>query len=126
MTALVSINGHAIPDPSVYNATTATVVDSGRNAEGRMIGAVVRDSMAKIECTWKYLPAGKWAEILRLFNVSLGGSFINSVTFYNQDTADWETREMYVSDKTAGMYYRHPETDEIRGFTQCRLALVEV
>ena len=126
MKALVSIGGHVLPDPSVYNATTSTVVDSGRNAEGRMIGAVIRDSMAKIECSWKYLPAAKWAEILRLFNVSLGGSFINSVTFYSQDTAEWETREMYVSDKTAGMYYRDPATGDVRGFTQCRIALVEV
>lgn len=126
MKALVSIGGHDLPDPSVYNATTSTVVDSGRNAEGRMIGAVIRDSMAKIECSWKYLPAAEWAEILRLFNVSLGGSFINSVTFYSQDTAEWETREMYVSDKTAGMYYRDPATGDVRGFTQCRIALVEV
>lgn len=101
MRALVSIAGHDIPDPSVYNATTSTIVDNGRNAEGKLVGAVIRDSMAKIECSWKYLPAATWAEILSLFNVSLGGSFTNPVTFFNQDTNDWETREMYVSDKTA-------------------------
>ena len=125
MRALVSIAGHDIPDPSEYNATTSTVVDSARNVQGVMIGAVIRDSMAKIECTWKYLDAAKWAEVLSLFNVSLGGSFINEVTFFNQDTNDWQSRKMYVSDKTAGMYYRDNEGN-VRGFTGCRIALIEV
>ena len=127
MRALVSIAGHDIPDPSVYNATTSTIVDNGRNAEGKLVGAVIRDSMAKIECSWKYLPAATWAEILSLFNVSLGGSFTNPVTFFNQDTNDWETRDMYVSDKTAGMFFRNLDgTGEVKGFTECRIALVEV
>ena len=40
MRALVSIAGHDIPDPSVYNATTSTIVDNGRNAEGKLCGDV--------------------------------------------------------------------------------------
>lgn len=56
-----------------------------------------------------------------------GGAFTNPVTFFNQDTNDWETREMYVSDKTAGMFFRNLDgTGEVKGFKECRIALVEV
>ena len=44
MAALVSIGGFDFPEPSTYNATTSTIVDSARNVQGRVVGAVVRHS----------------------------------------------------------------------------------
>lgn len=125
MRPLVTIAGTPIPDPSTYNATTSTVVDSARNVQGKMVGSVIRDSMAKIECTWRYLSAEDWSYVLKLFNMSLGGNFFNSVTFYNQDTNDWETRDFYISDKTAGMFLRRDD-GTVRGWTDCRIALIEI
>lgn len=125
MRPLVTVAGTAIPDPSTYNATTSTAVDSGRNAEAKWIGSVIRDSMAKIELTWKFITAEDWANILRLFSMSTGGSFTNDVTFYNQDTNNWETREMYISDRTAGIFLRRDD-GSIRGYTGARIALIEV
>ena len=49
MANLVTIAGTPIPDPSVYNATTSTVVDSARNVQGVMVGAVIRDDIAKVD-----------------------------------------------------------------------------
>lgn len=122
MEALVSVGGYAFPDPSSYSATTATIVDSARNVEGKVVGAVVRSDVAKVELSWKYLTAQQWANILSLFS----HSFYNDVRFYDQTTANYDVRTMYVSDRTAGMWRRHPETGEIMGWTNCSLSLVEV
>lgn len=81
--------------------------------------------MAKVEMTWRYISAEDWSMILKLFFSKYGGSFVNPVTFFNQVTNDWETRSMYVSDRTAGIFLRD-KNGNIRGYTDTRLALVEV
>jgi hypothetical protein len=122
MAALVTVAGYEFPEPSTYSATTSTIVDSARNVNGVVVGSVVRIDVAKIELSWKYLTARQWASILSLF----ASSFYNEVTFYNQVTAGYSTRTMYVSDKTAGMWRRNPSTGEVMGWTNCSLSLVEV
>lgn len=121
MNALVTVAGVELPEPSAYDATTATLVDSARNAEGRVIGSVIRSDVAKVELSWRYLTAQQWAGILGLFTAN----FYNSVTFFNQSTASYETRQMYVGDRTAGIWRRHPETGAVMGFTECSLSLIE-
>lgn len=122
MTDLVTVAGVALPEPSEYSANTSTLVDSARNVSGYVVGAVVRSDVAKVELKWRYLTARQWANVLSLFS----RSFYNSVTFFDQSTADYTTRQMYVSDRSAGMWRRHPETGEVMGWTECSLSLVEV
>lgn len=122
MAALVSIGGFNFPEPSTYTATTSTIVDSARNVQGKVVGSVVRNDVAKIELTWRYLTAQQWATILSLFS----GSFYNDVRFLNQVTNREDTRTMYVSDRNAGMWRRDPHTGEVMGYTNCSLSLVEV
>lgn len=122
---LVTIGGVAIPDPSTYEANTATIVDSARNTNGVMIGSVIRNDVAKISMSWNFLTATQWANILRLFSPARGGSFENSVTFFCQDTATWITRTMYVSDRTASIFLRNPN-GSIKGYTNPSLSLIEV
>lgn len=126
MTDLVTVAGVPLPEPSIYKGYTSTVVDSARNVEGYMVGAVVREDIAKVELSWKYLTAEQWSNILKLFTVSQGGAFINSVTFFDQTIGDYNTREMYVGDRAAGMWRRHPTTGAVMGFVDCVLSLVEV
>lgn len=122
MSALVTIGGYSLPEPSSYSAVTSTIVDSARNVNGYVVGSVVRSDVAKIELSWKYLTAQQWATILSLFT----NSFYNSVRFYNQATASYDERTMYVSDRNAGMWRRNPTTGDIMGWTNCSLSLVEV
>ena len=122
MTALLTIGNHELPEPSEYNASTSTLVDSARNVSGYVIGAVVRSDVAKVEVKWRYLTAKQWADILSLFT----DNFYNNVTFYNQSTGSYTTREMYVGDRQAGMWRRNPSNGEIMGWTDCSLSLVEV
>jgi len=125
MTALVSIGGFDVPAPSTYSATTATIVDSGRNVQGVVIGAVIRDDVAKIEMSWNFISAQDWADLLSQFSPSRGGNFYNDVTFFCQDTNSWVTRQMYVSDRTASIFLRDA-AGNIRGYTNASLSLVEV
>ena len=122
MSALVAIAGYELPEPSTYSATTATLVDSARNVQGVVIGSVIRNDVAKVELSWRYLTAAQWANILSMFTKS----FYNNVTFFNQSTGTYTTRQMYVGDRQAGMWRRHPTTGEVMGWTDCKLSLVEV
>ena len=122
MSALVTIAGYDLPEPSSYSATTSTLVDSARNVSGYVIGSVVRNDVAKVELSWRYLTVEQWANILQLFS----RSFFNSVTFFNQTTGKYETRQMYVGDRQANMWRRHPVTGEVMGWVEPKLALVEI
>lgn len=124
--ALVTVGEFNFPEPSKYSGNTSTLVDSARNAEGRMVGAVIRDDVGKVEMSWRYLTVAQWRDILQCFRVTAGGKFINNVTFFCQDIGDWTTREMYVSDRKADMFRRDPNTGEVLGYTDCSLSLVEV
>lgn len=124
--ALVTVGDYDFPEPSTYKANTATLVDSARNVQGRVVGAVIRDDVGKIEMTWRYLTVEQWADILKCFSIARGGKFYNNVTFFCQDIGDWTTREMYVSDRNASMFRRDPNTGDVLGYTDCSLNLVEV
>ena len=120
--ALVTVNGVELPEPSSYEGTTSTIVGSGRNVQGKMVGSVVRHDVAKVTMSWNYLTAKQWAAILSLFTTN----FYCSVRFYNQTTAGYTTRQMYVSDRTAGMWRRSPINGNVMGWTGAKLSLVEV
>ena len=122
MASLISIGNFNFPEPSTYNATTATIVDSARNVQGKVVGSVIRNDVAKIEVSWKYLTAQQWADILSLFT----SKFYNDVRFLNQATNSYTTRTMYVSDRSAGMWRRDPEDGTVLGYTGASLSLVEV
>jgi len=122
--ALVTVAGYALPEPSSYSGSTSTLVDAGRNVEGKFIGSVVRSDVAKVELKWNYLTVQEWANINQLF---LGpNNFVREVEFFDQARGTWTVREMYVSDRSAGMWRRHPVTGEVLGWTDCTLSLIEV
>ena len=123
--ALITINGVALKDPSVYNALSSDIVDDGRNILGYLVADVIRHDVAKVEATWNYLTVAEWSTILKRFNPSYGGSFITTVTYFDQCTASMQTRRMYVSDRSAGLV-NLDSAGNPRGWTECKLSLVEV
>ena len=124
--ALVSVGGYDFPEPSAYSANTSTLVDSGRNVEGYMIGSVIRDDISKIEISWKYLTVAQWARIQQCFRQGSGGKFINEVVFFDQSVGDWVKKDMYVNDRKSGLWRRSPETGDVLGWTDCSLSLIQV
>lgn len=125
MTPMVSIGDFSFPEPSTYSATTSTIVDSARNVQGYVIGAVVRDGVSKIELSWNFITAEDWASIMAKFNQAQGGTFYNYVTFFLQDTNSWVTREMYVGNRNASVFLRRKD-GSIRGYKGATLSLIEV
>ncbi len=122
MAALVTVNGVELPEPSTYNATSSTIVDSARNVEGVVVGSVVRKNVSKVELSWKYLTVQQWANILSVVT----DNFYNSVTFFSQNTGGYETKQMYHGDPTSGMWRRDPQSGEVLGWTNCAISLIEV
>jgi hypothetical protein len=124
--ALVTVAKTPLPAPSTYDAQTATLVDSARNVNGKMIGAVIRDDVAKVSLSWKFLSVEDWSKIGRLFKESSGGSFVNYVEFFDQTEGKYQLREMYVSDRSSAAYLRDKDTGDLIGWTECKLSLIEV
>ena len=122
MTALITVNNVEWPEPSEYSANTSTLVDSARNVKGYVVGSVIRSGVSKIEVKWRYLTARQWASIIGPFDAN----FYCSVRFFDQTSASYVTKQMYVSDRKAGMWRRHPTTGEVMGWTDCSLSLVEI
>lgn len=120
--ALITVDGVAWPEPSEYSSNTSTLVDSGRNVQGVVVGSVIRHDVSKIEVKWRYLTARQWADVIGPFNTN----FYVTVRFYDQSSAGYVTKQMYVSDRKSGMWRRHPETGEVMGWVGCSLSLVEV
>lgn len=123
---LVRIGNFSFPEPSSYSSSTSTLVDSARNAEGMMVGSVIRDGVSKVELKWNYLTVAQWASIQKCFSEQHGGKFINLVSFFDQSVGGWVDKNMYVSDRNAGMWRRDPKTGDILGWTDCSLSLVQV
>lgn len=123
MKALVKVGGFAFPEPSTYKGMTETIVDGARNVKGVFIGSVIREDVAKVELTWRYLTAKDWANILGCFK---GSNFVNMVEFFDQSTGTYQKRKMYVGNRDADMWRRDSKTGEVMGWTGCRLALIEV
>ena len=121
--SLVTVGSFGFPEPSYYDANTATLVDSGSLGKNNIswIGDV-----SKVEIGWRYLTAEEWANINKCFSESNGGKFYNTVTFFDQTQGGWVTKEMYVGDRKAGMWRRNPDDGEIMGWTECKLSLIEV
>ena len=142
MANLVTINplvlgaeGFVVPTPSEYIGNTATVVDSARNTDGYMIGTVIRNGVAKIQMKWNFITADDWAAMLKQFEPDYGGAFVRSVTFFNQTSAQLETRDMYVGDRTSSgsfLLYNAENTPDAahiglpRGYLGAQFSLIEV
>lgn len=120
--ALITVNGVAWPEPSHYKANTATLVDSGRNVEGKVIGSVVRHGVSKIEVSWRFLTVQQWADIIGPFD----RNFYVSCRFFDQTTGGYVTKQMYVSDRAADMFRRDPQTGTVLGWVEPKLSLIEV
>lgn len=101
MQNLLIVGGVELPQVWTYSVTYATIVDSARNSRGVVIGNVIRNDVIKISAGWNSLPASEWSKVLKLFTPSYNGRFQNDVTFYNETTMQFETRLMYVSDRTS-------------------------
>ena len=83
--------------PGGYIGTVSTFVDAGRNLEGRVVGQVIRDGVGKCEFNYVGLDFQTISELLRVWDISLGGSYFNDVEFFSIVHNNWVRRNMYVN-----------------------------
>lgn len=122
-TTLYKFDNYTPPCPSSYDATIATMVDSGRNVNGYVVGGVVRDGVASISIGYSYITIEDWANLLQQFEPTYGGAFYRRITFFNPITGKKETRTFYVSDRNSGMFVF--KEGKPQGWTNATLSLVE-
>jgi len=116
-----AVRSYPLPEPTTYSGTTTTLVDGGMSVSGHLLSSVVRSDVAQISLSWSYLETGEWSKINQLFK----DRYINTVWFYDQTTGDWEKREMYISDRSAGLW-RRDGNGNVLGWTDCSLQFTEV
>lgn len=118
----ITIAGIPIPNPNYSSMmqTVATLVNSGRNADGQFIGQKLGRDQSKIELQWDYLTAEEWAAILSIFD----RNFVNEVTFFDMVSQRFITREMYVGDRT-GRPFNPDQLMNPRAWLECKANLVD-
>lgn len=114
-------SSYALPEPTSYSGTTSTMIDSGTSVSGQLLGSVVREDVARISLSWNFLSVADWAKMNKRFKEH----YINKIRFFDQTLGDWDERDMYVSDRSAGMWRRDAEGN-VLGWTGCGLELTEV
>lgn len=123
MGAFLYVAGIAFPWPNKGSGlqTAATLVDSGRNQYGVMIGQRIGRDHSKVEMQWKRMDAKTWSQLLQLFEKN----FTNTVGYYDMVAGKFVYRKMYVSDRSAKPYRVNPNTGEWLEVCDCKLNLID-
>lgn len=98
----LAINGYELPPPiRGVKPLVTTVVDSGRNANGAVVGQRVGRDQYKIDgLEWAWLTADEWGRILSILS-----NFFVYVTFVDPVSNSRKTIKMYCGDRTAEPYW---------------------
>src|SRR3712207_319029 len=101
--AFLAINGHELPPcKRGVSITVSTIVNSGRNANGEVVGQKVGRDQYKIDgLQWPWLTAEQWENILRLVS-----PFFFNVTFSDPVTNRLKTILMYCGDRHGEPYWK--------------------
>lgn len=122
MSSYLAINGVELPPPKRgVTPIVTTVVDSGRNANGTVVGQRVgRDQYKLDNLEWPWLTAAQWANILYL----LKGFFVY-VTFVDPVSNSKKTLKMYPGDRSAEPYWLD-NSGKPTHYRNCKVNLIDV
>ena len=100
--AYITINGQPFPPPKRgVNPRVVTFVNSGRNANGTVVGQRVGRNQYKVDSLeWPWLSAAEWSRMLQILE-----DFFVYVTFPDPVTNSFKTLKMYPGDRTAEPYW---------------------
>lgn len=93
--------GIAIPEPAYGSGqvTISTMVNAGRNANGKFVGQVIGNDKMKVEMNWGVLTQHQFKGVLDIFNRDSGGKFVNTFYVYDPRTGGYQYKKMYVGDR---------------------------
>ena len=119
--AFLAINGYELP-PCKRGVTiqVSTIVDSGRDANGAVVGQRVGRDQYKIDgLEWPWLTAQQWHEILYAMK-----DFFFYVTFNDPVNNIKRTLRMYCGDRSAEPYFVDGQGNPTY-YTNCKVNLVD-
>lgn len=118
----LTIGGVSIPNPNNDSLvqTVATLVNSGRNADGQFIGQKIGRDQTKIELEWSMLSTEEWAAILSIFEKN----FVNEVTYFDMVKKRLHTRQFYVGDRS-GRPFSPDMAMNPRAWIDCKANLID-
>lgn len=117
----IIVNGYEFPPPKRgVSVTVSTAVNSGRNANGVVVGQKVGRDLYKIDnLEWPYLPAKTWERILGCFK-----HFFVNVTFQDPVTGKPKTIKMYPGDRNGKPYWIDGNGKPLY-YTDCKVNLID-
>ena len=100
--AYLAINGYELPPPKRgVNVIVTTIVNSGRDANGAVVGQRVGRDQYKIDgLEWAWLSASQWNAILQAMS-----NFFFYVTFQDPVSGSPKTVKMYCGDRHGEEYW---------------------
>ena len=119
--AYLAINGYELP-PCKRGVTivVSTVVDSGRDANGAVVGQRVGRDQYKIDnLEWAWLTAEEWKKILSI----LDNCYVR-VTFNDPVTNGRKTVRMYCGNRTAEPYWVTADGSPTH-YRNCKVNLID-
>lgn len=121
-------DGVVLPCPAYGSSgiSISTLVDSGRNVNGKFIGSVIGDDKLKIEMSWKYLTCEQFKSLLLLFDRKKGGKFVQTFEVFDPRENDWVVKEMYVGDRKGRPLLLDEVTGKPTGWLDISANLIEV
>jgi hypothetical protein len=122
-------SGIEIPEPAFDSGqvTISTLVNAGRNANGKFVGQVIGGDKLKIEMNWSVLSPEQFKALLRIWDRSQGGSFVNTFTVYDPRTMTYRSVKMYVGDRNGTpIMVDAPGTGHPKWWTNIQANLIEV
>lgn len=101
----------------------STLVDSGRNVQGVVVGQKIgRDQFKISNLEWAMLTADQWAEILNLFEPQF---YVRARIPDPRTPGEFVTLKMYPGDRDAEPYYIDPETGAPTMYINCKVNLID-
>ena len=122
MAAIITINGKEFPAPQRgLEFIVSTNVNSGRNANGEVIGQVVGRNQNKANnLVWPFLDAQTWSEMLQEFD-----DFFVIATIPDMVHNTWQTIKMYPGDRSAEPYWIDPVTKLPTHYINCKVNIID-
>lgn len=106
MAWIETASGITLPTPALESGkvTISTLVDGGRNSEGKFIGSVIGDDKLKVECKFNVLTPDQMQNLLQIFDRQQGGHFVNTFRVFDPRVNDFVYMDMYVGDRSGTPY----------------------
>jgi hypothetical protein len=122
MAAIITINGVEVPAPKRgLEIIVSTNVNSGRNANGEVIGQKVGRDIYKLNSLeWPWLTAQEWSTILQLFE-----GFFAVVKFPDPVHNKMITLKCYPGDRSAKPYWIDSHTKMPTYYTECKVNIID-